>query len=218
LSDLPLICSYVSEINLSYIWVLCSLDYMVENSLADSAENLPPAVVKVCALLGVKDSTLLRFLPDAEIDKYCSKFVGDGAVSLKETLSFRSYVASLRSALAEAATTSSDIGAVSFASGDDHAADEVPTMSRMLQIVKSIQLPNDRYYEGYQDDRSVTWFVSELSNEARLYQLDRMSGLGVDYLRSTYSASDDPSFLEDRISSLRQKGDENVFHYLDRGE
>ncbi|KAF4739557.1 hypothetical protein FOZ62_021613 [Perkinsus olseni] len=109
-------------INLSYIWVLCSLDYMVENSLADSAENLPPAVVKVCALLGVKDSTLLRFLPDAEIDKYCSKFVGDGA----------------------AATTSSDFGAVSFASGDDHTVDEVPTMSRMLQIVKSIKLPNER--------------------------------------------------------------------------
>ncbi|KAF4724880.1 hypothetical protein FOZ63_018590, partial [Perkinsus olseni] len=43
-----------------------------------------------------------------------------------------------------------------------------------------------------------------------------MSGLGVDYLRSTYSASDDPSFLEDRISSLRQRGDESVFQYLDR--
>ncbi|KAF4719254.1 hypothetical protein FOZ63_018349, partial [Perkinsus olseni] len=55
------------DINLSYIWVLCPLDYMVENSLADPAENLRPAVVEVCALLGVKDSTLLRFLPDAEI-------------------------------------------------------------------------------------------------------------------------------------------------------
>ncbi|KAF4757706.1 hypothetical protein FOZ63_027628, partial [Perkinsus olseni] len=150
---------------------VCEVVMSPTNSLADSAENLPPAVVKVCALLGVKDSTLLRFLPDAEIDKYCSKFVGHGA----------------------AATTSSDFGAVSFASGDDHTADEVPTMSRMLQIVKSIKLPNERCYEGYQDDR-----------------------LGVDYLRSTYSASDDPSFLEDRISSLRQKGDENVFQYLDR--
>ncbi|KAF4649842.1 hypothetical protein FOL47_001682, partial [Perkinsus chesapeaki] len=186
-------------------------------------ENLPPVVAKVCGLLNVKDSSLLSFLTDADIDKYCGTLIDKG--SLERTVANHGMV------------PSSNRSVISFASGDDHTIDDIPVISRMLQ-----------------DGRSVTWFISELSNEARIYQLDAkscwmllqgsctasvrvgllqyvedkvgsakwlsdysaMSAVGVDYLRSTYSASDDPSTLEDKVASLKQQNNENVFEYLDR--
>ncbi|KAF4686338.1 hypothetical protein FOZ60_005422, partial [Perkinsus olseni] len=148
---------------------------MVENSLADPAENLRPAVVEVCALLGVKDSTLLRFLPDAEIEQCdCGVVLAAGPKCVGHP--------------GDAATTSSDFGAVSFASGNDHTADEVPTMSRMLQIVKSIKLSNERCYEGYQDDRLLQYGQQECAPGKWLVDFSGMPGKGVDYLRSTHSA------------------------------
>ncbi|KAF4746691.1 hypothetical protein FOZ62_024367 [Perkinsus olseni] len=92
----------------------------------------------ICGLLGVIDFTLLRFLPDAETDKYCGRFVEKELVTLEETSIFRSYLVWLKSTGEQTSLCTSYFGGVSLAIGNDLPSDgqpvELSALDRALQF------------------------------------------------------------------------------------
>ncbi|KAF4653880.1 hypothetical protein FOL46_008961 [Perkinsus olseni] len=138
---------------------------MVENPSSEPSVN--PVGLQIAQAFGVENVYLLRHVTDEEFSKKCEEMLSEKKKTFADILAWRDYMEDIknpRPQLCESSTASRTHGSLTSDEPDVVTA-------RIVDTVSKLPLPDGEAYNGFQDKRSISWFVKEIQGTSKLFQL-----------------------------------------------
>ncbi|KAF4756276.1 hypothetical protein FOZ62_017545 [Perkinsus olseni] len=138
---------------------------MVENPSSEPSVN--PVGLQIARAFGVENVYLLRHVTDEEFSKKCEEMLTEKKKTFADILAWCDYMEDIknpRPQLCESSTASRTHGSLTSDEPDVVTA-------RIVDTVSKLPLPDGEAYNGFQDRRSISWFVKEIQGTSKLFQL-----------------------------------------------
>ncbi|KAF4652003.1 hypothetical protein FOZ61_009997 [Perkinsus olseni] len=120
---------------------------MVENPSSEPSVN--PVGLQIAQAFGVENVYLLRHVTDEEFSKKCEEMLSEKKKTFADILAWRDYMEDIKNPRPQLYVVT----------------------ARIVDTVSKLPLPDGEAYNGFQDKRSISWFVKEIQGTSKLFQL-----------------------------------------------
>ncbi|KAF4650348.1 hypothetical protein FOL47_001230 [Perkinsus chesapeaki] len=137
---------------------------MVENPPASTPT---PVSQQIASAFGVstENISILRHITNDEFNMKTDELQQQQELGFATVLAWRDYMEGIKNPPSQ-----STVPSLSASSGHSDEDPELVT-ARIVETVTKLPVPDGECYNGYQDRRSISWYLKEIQGTVRLYQL-----------------------------------------------